>query len=126
MRWVNSETYGALDLGADFTLGFLGLEVADRRKCFRPEVPGGIEEARNLVLGFHGPPPVCFPLAGQGQVQAQVGIGMCFRVGRDFGQPGARHDDARRSHRVLLQRVKAGGILGVRDGQIVGVNNQEL
>jgi hypothetical protein len=51
-------------------------------------------------------------------------MGLCIE--RDFGQPGARHHDACRSESILVPRVEARGINGMRDGEIVGVHNQEF
>ena len=51
---------------------------------------------------------------------------MGFGVVGDFQQPGARDHDAGGGDGVLIERVEAGGVFGVRDGEVVGVNDEEF
>ena len=46
----NSESDGAFDLGAKFSLGFLGLQIADRKEGFRPQIAGWIKQASDFVF----------------------------------------------------------------------------
>ena len=114
------------DLGANFALGFVGLDAADGGFDFGPEVSGGIEKAGNFVFGFDRAPAVGFPLGGEGEVQAEVGVGMSFGVVGNFGEPGAGNHDAGGGGGVLVEGVEAGGVFGVSDGEIVGVDDEEF
>ena len=59
-------------------------------------------------------------------MQAEVGVGMGFRVGRNFAEPGAGNHDAGGGDGAAVECVKAGGVFGVGDGKIVGVEDEEL
>src|SRR5260370_33568255 len=101
---VNSNCNSMVNLGANFALGFFGLQVARCQERLLPEIAGGIKEAGDFVFRFDWPPAIDFPLAGEGEVQAQVGVRVVFRVGSDFGEPGAGHHDAGGSNCVLVER----------------------
>src|SRR5258708_820457 len=49
MRGMNSESDGAVDLGTNFTLGFLRLQIPGRGQSFWPQIAGWIEEACDFV-----------------------------------------------------------------------------
>ena len=123
---MDSHGHGALDLGADFALDFIGFQSARGLRCVGPQISGGIEKARDFVFGFDWTPAIGFPLAGEGQVQAEVGVGMGFGVVGNFGEPRAGNHDAGGGDRLLVERVEAGGVLGVSDGEIVGVDDEEF
>ncbi len=91
-----------------------------------PEISGGIEQARDFVFGCDRAPAVGFPFAGESQVQAEVGVGMGFGVVGNFGQPRAGNHDAGGGDGMLVERVEAGGVFGVGDGEIVGVDDEEF
>jgi len=59
-------------------------------------------------------------------MQAQVCVCVIFRERSDFGQPGTRHHDASGSNRILVESVKAGGINGMGNGKIIGVDDEEF
>ena len=59
-------------------------------------------------------------------MKTKVGVGMSFSVDGNLIQPGAGNHDARRSDGTLVERVEAGGIFGMRDRQIVGVEDEEF
>ena len=114
------------DLGANLALGFVGLDAADCGFDFGPEVSGGIEQAGNFVFGFDGTPAVGLPLGGEREVQTEIGVGMSFRVVRNFSEPGAGNHDAGGRGSAFVEGVEAGGVLGVSDGEIVGVDDEEF
>jgi len=51
---------------------------------------------------------------------------MVFRVGSDFGEPGAGHHDAGGSDGLFVQGVEAGGLHGMGDRKMVSKNDQEF
>ena len=102
------------------------LMSADTAFGFGPEISGGIEQARNCVFGCDRAPAVGFPFAGEGEVQAEIGVRMSFGVVRDFGEPGTGNHDAGGGGGAFVEGVEAGGVFGVRDGEIVGVDDQEF
>jgi len=59
-------------------------------------------------------------------MQAEVDVRMVFCVGSDFREPGARHHDAGGSNRILIERVKAGGVHGMSHSKIIGVDDEEF
>jgi hypothetical protein len=123
---MNSEGVGALDLGPNFALDFSGFQCAEGLRSVGPEIAGWIEQAGDCVRGCDRAPAVGFPLAGEGQVQAKVRVRMSFRILGDFAQPRTRNDDAGGGDSMFVERVEAGGVFGVSDGEIVGVNDEEF
>ncbi len=115
-----------LDLRADLALGFFGFDVLQRRAGFRPQVSVGIEQAWNCVLRGDCAPAVGFPFAGECEVQAEIGVRMSLCIGRDFGEPGAGNNDAGGRSRMFVECIEAGCVLGVGDGEVVGVDDQQL
>src|SRR5260370_1409793 len=81
---VNSNCYSMVNLGANFALSFFGLQVARCQESLLPEISGRIKEAGDFVFRFDWPPAIDFPLAGEGEVQAQVGIRVVFCVGSEW------------------------------------------
>jgi len=87
MRGMNSETYGAFDLGADFTLGFLGLEVVDRRNVSGQRYPEDRRDSEPCPW-IPRTPTGMFSTRWSGPSASPGRIGMCFRVGRDLVSQG--------------------------------------
>ena len=123
MGGLNADRDRAFHLGANLALGFVGLQVADGFGRVRPKISGGIEQTRDCILGCDRAPAVSAPLAGESQVQAEIGVGMGFRIGGNFGEPWAGNHDAGGGDGVTVERVETGSVLGVGDGEIVGVND---
>src|ERR1051326_833840 len=123
---MNAHRIGAFDLGAKFTLGVVGLYGAIHLGSVGPEIALGIEQAGNFVLGFDRAPPISFPFAGEGEVQSEVGVGMALRVVSHFVDPRAGDHNAGGRGGVAVEGIEAGNVFGVGDGEVVGVNDEEL
>ncbi len=59
-------------------------------------------------------------------MQAQVGVGMGFGVVGNLVQPGTGDHDAGGGDGMFVERVEAGGVFGVGDRKIVGVDDEQL
>ena len=59
-------------------------------------------------------------------MKAEIGVRMDLGVVRDFGEPGAGNHDAGGSSRMFVEGVEAGGVFGVCDGEVVGVDDEQL
>src|SRR6266436_7144808 len=114
------------DLRPDFVFRFFGLDMGRGCGRFRPKIARRIEQTRNFIFGFYRTPSIGFPFAGEGEVQAQVGVRVVYSVGSDFGEPCAGHHDAGGSNRILVERVKAGGVRGMGLSKIVSMNDEEF
>ena len=79
-----------------------------------------------MLLGGDAAPAIGLPFAGEGEVQAEIGVGMSFGVVGDFGEPGTRNHDAGGRDVVLVEGFEAGGVFGVGDGEVVGVKDEQL
>src|ERR1700727_2633754 len=51
---------------------------------------------------------------------------MSLSVGCHLREPGAGNHDAGGGHGAAFKRVEAGGILGMSDGEIVGINEEKF
>src|SRR5215469_7927535 len=96
------------------------------RWSVRPKIAVRIEKARDFILRFRRTPSVGLPFGGQRKMQAEVGIGMSFRVVGNLGEPGAGNHDAGRSGGAFVERVKAGRIFGVSDRKVIGMDDKQL
>src|SRR6266436_1327087 len=126
MSGMNSESDGTLNLGANLSLGFLGLQVAGCQDSLSPQISGWIDEACDFVAWRDRTPTIHFPFTREGEVQTQIGVRMFLCVGSDFSEPGARHHDAGGSYGILVKRVEAGSVHGMGDGEIVGVDDKKF
>ena len=58
----------------------------------------------------------------QTEIRIRVGLG----IPGYFREPGARHHDACRGYRFLIERLEAGHVNGMRESKVVCVEDQEL
>jgi len=92
----------------------------------RVEGSVGLEQARHFVARFDAAPAIGFPFTREREMQSQVGIGMRLGVVGNFRQPGTRHHGAGGRNRAGVQRIEAGRIDRVCDGEIVRMQDEEL
>ncbi len=59
-------------------------------------------------------------------MNSEVGVGMRFRVIGDFGEPRSGHDDAGGGDVALIQCFEAGGVFGMGDRKVIGVNDEQF
>ena len=59
-------------------------------------------------------------------MKTKVGVGMSFSVDGNLIQPGAGNHDAGGGNGTLVERVEAGGIFGVGNREVVGVEDEEF
>ena len=59
-------------------------------------------------------------------MQAKIGVGMGFGIRGYFGDSWAWHHDAGGGDSIFVERVEACRIDGVRYGEIVGVDDEQL
>ena len=85
-----------------------------------------IEQAANFVRGSYGAPAIVNALAGQSEMKAEIEVGMRFRVVGDFREPRAGDHDASGVDCTGLERLDRGGVYGVTEAKIVGMDDQEL
>ena len=85
-----------------------------------------VEQRRHLVGREHGAPPEVIPFARQREVEAQVEVRIVADIGRDFGEPGARHHDAARIDQALSQGMERRLIDRMRHADVVGVNDEQF
>src|ERR1035437_430974 len=95
------------------------VEIATR------EIPARIGQSRSFLQAGDWTPSEARPIRVQIEPYAQGGIGMVTRPAQDLGEPRPRHQNARRRHPALLQRLKAGLVDGVRHAQILGLNHKQ-
>ena len=126
VRRMDSHRCGTIDLGTELPLDFDETGFVGDDGVFVGEGARGIEQGRNLVSRFNAPPAIGLPLAGDGEMQTEVGVRMRAGVGRDLRNPWRRHHYARRRDHALVERVEARRIHRMRGAEIVGVQNQEL
>ena len=123
MREANASGFGLIYLGAGFggDVGHFGVGryVGSEER----EIAVGVEEARAGRLRGNGRPTVAGPIRVEGEMDAEVGVGMGFGPLRDFGKPGARNEDAGGSDPVFIERLEDGGVDGVHHAEVVGVND---
>ena len=71
-------------------------------------------------------PSGMLPLRRESEMQAEIGFRMGLGVGGDFGEPRTGDHDGGGGDELLVEGGKAGDIFGVGDGEIVGVENEQL
>jgi hypothetical protein len=59
-------------------------------------------------------------------MQAEIGVGVGLWVSGDLGEPGRGDHDAGGGDGVTIKGLEAGGVFGVGDGEVVGVNDEKL
>jgi len=59
-------------------------------------------------------------------VKSEVGVGMALRIVSHFVDPGAGDHNAGGRGGVAVEGIEAGNVFGVGDGEVVGVNDEEL
>lgn len=125
MRDVDAGGNGFIHLSVSFHghIGHFG--VGDNVGGEQREVAIGIEEAGTWGLRRNWRPTVTGPIGVEGKMDAEVGVGMSLGPLRDFGEPGARNEDAGGSDPVLVKGLEDGGVHGVHHAEIVGVNDEE-
>jgi hypothetical protein len=123
---MNAHGDGVFDLRTDFALGLVGFDVLESGAGFGPEIAVGIEQARNFVFGFDRTPAVCLPFGGEGEVQAEIGVGLRLGIRGDLGQPGAGNHDAGGRGRLLVEGVETGRVFRVGDREVVGMDDKKL
>jgi hypothetical protein len=90
------------------------------------EIAVCVDETGNFVFRSDRTPAVIDAFAGERKVQAEIEIGMRFRVVGDFREPRARHHDAGRVDETGVEGFDGRGIHGMRYADVIGVNNQQL
>jgi len=99
--------------------------VGDNVRSEEREIAIGVEEAGAVGLRGNGRPTVASPIGVEGEMDAEVGVGMGLGPLRDFGEPGARNEDAGGSDPVFIESLEDGGVDGVHHAEIVGVDDEE-
>ncbi|GAA5437522.1 hypothetical protein Daqu01_02657 [Deinococcus aquaticus] len=89
----------------------------------RVQVPLRVQQAGGRVAGTQGRPAVLAPLAGQGQVHAQVRVREFTRDPGRRRRPRAGHHDRRRRQRASPEQVQAGTHGRLTHAQVVRVKD---
>ena len=90
------------------------------------EIAVFVEQAGNCVGGRNWAPAVVNAFAGEREMKAEIEVGMRFRVVGDFREPRAGDHDAGGVDCTGLERLDRGGVYGVSEAKIVGMDDQEL
>jgi hypothetical protein len=85
-----------------------------------------VEQAGHFAGGSDRAPAVIDTLAGQREMQAEIHFRMRFGVVGNFREPRAGHHDAGGIDYAGFKSLDRGGVDGVRDAKIVGMNDQKL
>lgn len=89
------------------------------------EIAIGVEEAGAWRLGRDGGPTVAGPIGIEGEMDAEVGVGVSLSPLGNFGEPWAGNEDAGGSDPVFIEGFEDGGVDGVHHAEIVGVDDEE-
>ena len=89
------------------------------------EVAVGVEEAGILGLRGDSGPTIAGPIGVEGEMDAEVGVGMRFGPLSDFRKPRARNENAGGRDPVLFEGFFDGSVDGVHHGEVVGVDDEQ-
>src|ERR1700746_1221895 len=93
MGGANTHGVGAIDLRAKLDFRLARIDAGFGRPVVM-EVAVLVDEAGDFVGGGDWSPAVVNPLAGKGEVEAEVEVGMGFGIVGNFWEPWAGHHDA--------------------------------
>src|SRR5262245_38440413 len=85
-----------------------------------------VNEAGNFVTAGDRSPAVVDALAGKGEVQTEIDVGVRFRVVGGFRKPWAGDHDAGGIDGAGFECLKSGGVHGVRFSDVIGVDDEQL
>src|SRR5260221_3863049 len=85
----------------------------------------GIDEAGDSARAADWTPTQIGPLAGQRQVDSEIGIRMHFRLTRYLVKPRPGNQDAGRSNPSVLESLERGLVDGMIHAEVVRVNHQQ-
>ena len=125
MGEMNSGGLRFVDLGASFGFDVAHFRVGDNIFGKEWEISIAVEQAGTFWLRGNGTPTEGGPVGVQGEVDAEVGVGMRLSPGGDFGKLGTRHHDAGGGDPTFFHGFFDGGIYGVHHSEVVGVDDEQ-
>lgn len=125
MGEMDASGFGFINLRVGFSgdVGHFGVgyDVGGEER----KIAVGVEKTGAGRLRRDGRPTVAGPIGVEGEMDAEVGIRMCFGPLGDLGEPGAGDEDAGGRDPVFIEGFEDGGVDGVHHAEIVGVDDEE-
>lgn len=124
MRGLDAGGLGFVHLRAELGFHVRHLRVLVHIFGKERQVAIPIDKA-GMRLSRYRTPPVRCPICIEGEMDAEVGVGMALCPSRDLREPGTRHHDAGRGDPVMLEGIFDGVVNGVHHPEIVGMDDQQ-
>ena len=125
MGGANAHGVSTVDLRAQLDFGFDGIDVRFRSPVVM-EIAILVEQAGDFAGGSNWTPAVVNAFTGQSQMKSEIDFGMRFGVVGNFREPGAGNHNTGGIDCARFEGFDGGGVDGVRDAKIVGMDDQEL
>src|SRR5215831_10380149 len=86
----------------------------------------GVDDGRNFVARGDGSPAIVDAFTCEGEVKAEVSVGMRFRVVGNFRKPWAGDHEAAGIDSAGFEGLNGGGVHGMCNAEVVRVDDEEF